>query len=230
MVNLVNSLYPKDNDLHYLEVGVYKGATLERVNLRYKIGVDPSPRYESFPSREATVFQCTSDSFFNNYRGSSFDFIYLDGLHEFYQTWRDLINSLDYVKPKGVIMIDDIIPIDKYSTVLPQSRALFERKKNTGVDNGAWHGDVFKVALLLKNLPKNFGFYTIKFKQNPRSILFCRDGNWSSFPKFTDEELLNVDSISADSIFSFNPKPKIPNSFNPIDLRVANKILADFLV
>jgi predicted O-methyltransferase YrrM len=53
-----------------------------------------------------------SDIYFGELASSDekFDVIVLDGLHTFEQTLRDLLNSEAYLKPNGVVIIDDVMP------------------------------------------------------------------------------------------------------------------------
>jgi hypothetical protein len=82
-----------------------------------------------------------------------FDFIFLDGLHTFSQTYRDFRNALKHLHPDGYILIDDVIPWDIQSANPNYLEAMQERS-NLGVKSGIWHGDVFKLAFLIaKELP-----------------------------------------------------------------------------
>ena len=54
----------------------------------------------------------------------SLDLVYLDGLHTFEQTYRDLCNTLMHAHPATVILVDDTVPT---STGCPRSRASFTR-------------------------------------------------------------------------------------------------------
>lgn len=220
-----NSLFDPNRELNYLEIGVFHGFTFEAVRASNKIAVDPNPRYFAVPSRNITTINSDSDTFFSEYKESSFDLIYLDGLHHFRQTWRDIYNASRVVSSHGVIMIDDTVPGDKFSALIPQSRAISTRKLATGSDSKVWHGDVYKINLLLSKLPKNFTFMTVLFPKNPRAILFCSDGNWDSFPLVTEDELVSLESVNVDSVFSFDPKPIIPKWFNPVTPDTALQII-----
>lgn len=55
-----------------------------------------------------TKYKGTSDSFFAQYDGEPFDFIYIDGDHTATQTAIDGLNALKVLKPGGIIAFDDL--------------------------------------------------------------------------------------------------------------------------
>lgn len=225
MSNFINSVVEGLQNLSYLEIGVFAGKTIEAVKIQTKVAVDPKPQYLRFPSRGVKTLKCTSDSFFAESQKSRFDLIYLDGLHHFKQTWRDLENAVQSIKPYGIIFIDDVVPVDEFSALVPQSYALQKRFMSSGSESHAWHGDVFKLGLLLSRLPETFGFGTILFRKNPRGFLYSKDGDWNSFPKFDSDEISAIELVDAKSVFGFNPGPSIPESFKPVDPNEAKLIL-----
>jgi len=213
----------------YLEVGVWTGRTIEAINLGMRTAVDPKPRYLFRFARGVRTFKCTSDDFFSNYSVGPFDFVYLDGLHHFKQTWKDICNSAAVMKPHGLILIDDVVPIDSFSALTPQDFALEERRKYSGSESTVWHGDVFKVMFLLEHLPKNFMFGLIEFRKNPRAFILSRDGDWTSFPEIDDVLIQEAQAKEAKSVFGFNPTPNIPKSFHPVSPETAKKIMKEHL-
>lgn len=114
----------------YLEVGVEKGATFENVPLRLRVGVDPSPKFDlsTLPPR-ADFFAGPSDSFFAQLDpAEQFDVVFLDGLHTFQQTYRDLINALEHC-PRGIILVDDVVPSDEVSAIPDLETSFAERQR-----------------------------------------------------------------------------------------------------
>jgi len=100
-VNLaVLNVLKKKKNCFYLEIGCDNDVTFNSISLpkKYKYGVDP---------REGGNIKKTSDLFFKNNK-KKFDVILLDGLHEYKQTQRDLLNSLKFLNNDGYIFIDDI--------------------------------------------------------------------------------------------------------------------------
>ena len=89
-----------------------------------KIGVDPL--------RGGTIRK-TSDEFFNS-NTEKFDIIFLDGLHTYEQTIKDINNSLKFVKANGVIVIHDCLPKKIWNQIVPRIY-------------GHWNGDVWKAIV-----------------------------------------------------------------------------------
>ena len=129
----------------YLEIGIHDGYTFEAIKARHKIGVDPIARFDPLrlPAK-TTVFIGESDLFFSQYEGSSFSLIFIDGLHEAKQCWRDLLNSLNNLEVGGVILLDDVMPRDEASS-LPDFDHSEREKALSGIVHGEWSGDVYKV-------------------------------------------------------------------------------------
>lgn len=132
--------------IHYLEIGLDRGRTFEAVKAHRKIGVDPEIGFllDSVPSNSEIVLK-TSDEFFRSYTGKSFSLVFLDGLHEAQQTYRDLINSLNLLKPGGIIVVDDVSPKNEASA-LPQQNAAKTAVLDHGLRDYGWFGDVYKVV------------------------------------------------------------------------------------
>jgi hypothetical protein len=116
----------------YLEIGVNRGDTFNNVAASIKVAVDPHLVCEQINRIDNGLyirfFSLTSDQYFGNVAHHLdltdflsehfFDVIYIDGLHTFEQVFRDLLNSIARLNPKGVIIIDDVIP-SSYHASLP---------------------------------------------------------------------------------------------------------------
>lgn len=129
----------------YLEIGTSYGNTLQAVVAKSKVGVDPNSRFNTRVTPPSiTIHNEPSDVFFSESR-VRFDLIYLDGLHEARQTYRDLINALNVLNKGGLILIDDVLPSDLASS-LPSERHASELKEKLGIKHSDWFGDVYKVV------------------------------------------------------------------------------------
>ena len=131
----------------YLEIGVASGNTFLRVDALSKVAVDPKFRFNTEAEGNDSVkfFECTSDDFFNQHQDSVFDVIFLDGLHTFEQTLKDLLSALSIISPNGVIIIDDVFPED-FAGSLKSMKAMREYRiasEDTGPRH--WWGDVYKL-------------------------------------------------------------------------------------
>jgi hypothetical protein len=100
----------------YLEVGVNQGKTFNALRARTKVAVDPKFLFDhqkvASTVSGTSFWETTSDDYFGRIAGrdAEFDVIYLDGLHTSEQTIRDLVNAFSFLKPGGVIVIDDVFP------------------------------------------------------------------------------------------------------------------------
>lgn len=143
------------NPPNYIEIGIATGKTLSFVNQDCRvIGVDPAPKLQYSLPGLTTVFAQTSDSFFSEYNpkilfGRSVSFAYVDGLHEYRQTARDIINILPYCDQKSLILVHDVVPPDEKSADPQQKTRL-------------WPGDVYKTLPFLARVFPKLQIYIIR--------------------------------------------------------------------
>jgi len=115
----------------------------------------------------------TSDEFFRTIRPSKrFDIAFLDGLHTFEQTYRDMINTFAHLT-NGVIMIDDTVPSDEYSAI-PDQTASYVARDLAGLDGRPWHGDVWRVVMMLNRHHPELAWCTIIDEGNPQTLVWRR--------------------------------------------------------
>lgn len=146
----------------YLEIGVWRGQTFREVRMPFKWGVDPNPEFsiESLPPG-VRFSKGTSDSFFAELPSSTkFDLIFLDGLHESRQTYRDILASLTHSHQHTIILVDDVFPDDDFSAYPSQQEAL-RQKNEAGITDGRWHGDVWKILPILSRHHPNLSVQLI---------------------------------------------------------------------
>lgn len=143
-VNAILRLMPEPTS--YLEIGLDDGWTFLKVAAASLVGVDPEPRFDQRKlTKNQVVYAEPSDSYFGRHRGSDlFDVVFVDGLHTAEQTLRDIQNAFRLLKPKGVVVIDDVIPSDSISAIPDQAESLRLRRIER-LPGSAWHGDVFRV-------------------------------------------------------------------------------------
>ena len=91
----------------YLELGLYKGSTINRINAIVPccVGVDIVPVHIS-----GKFFLGTTDDFFKS-NTDTFDIIFIDADHQFEAVKRDFYNSLSILNKYGLIFIHDTDPI-----------------------------------------------------------------------------------------------------------------------
>ena len=109
---------------NYLEVGCDKDENFSKINIEKKIGVDPL---------QGGTQRMTSDDFFKK-NNEKFDLIFLDGLHTYEQTIKDINNSLKALNNQGVIIIHDCLPKKIWNQIVPRVY-------------GHWNGDVWKAIV-----------------------------------------------------------------------------------
>lgn len=149
-INRALSISGKDTT--YIEIGVRDGACIHQINASHKAAVDPAPVDAVFIESDGTkMFQTTSDQFFEAdatawINGRKVDVAFVDGLHEFEQALRDLLNLEPLMSEKGIIFVHDCNPITRRH----------EQDKNF-----TWNGDVWKVGYYLRNHRPDLQFFTL---------------------------------------------------------------------
>jgi len=92
--DLLNHLIRNVQGEHYLEIGVntraQPGYSRDHILAKLIHGVDPNPATEA-------DFVMTSDVFFAEHCQLVCDVIFIDGLHLFEQTYKDIINGLRFL-------------------------------------------------------------------------------------------------------------------------------------
>jgi len=155
---VVQTLVNQSAEKLYLEIGVFVGHNFLQTQAHRKVAVDPVRRIkhvDQFPPH--TVFyELPSDEFFEKIEDEVLtkkaDVIFIDGLHTYGQSLRDVINGLDYLKEDGVIVMHDCFPQCKAAA----HPVMSEAQQMEGYE-GFWNGDVFKAILWLRaNRPDLF--------------------------------------------------------------------------
>ena len=123
-IEIIQNIINKQNYQNYLEIGCDKNENFSKIKIKNKIGVDPL---------QGGTIRKTSDEFFNS-NTEKFDIIFLDGLHTYEQTIKDINNSLKFIKSSGVIVIHDCLPKKIWNQIVPRVY-------------GHWNGDVWKAIV-----------------------------------------------------------------------------------
>lgn len=122
--NLINSLIKNYNYRFYLEIGCADNKCFNKIDCAYKVGVDPA--------RGGTIRK-TSDDFFST-NTDKFDCIFIDGLHEYAQVRKDILNSVEHLNENGVILLHDCLPSTINAHAVPR-------------EQGLWNGDVWRAIV-----------------------------------------------------------------------------------
>jgi hypothetical protein len=172
-VRRVNHLLEVVGSERYLEIGVDRGDTLLGVQSADKTGVDPHPALDGSDLPPGVDLQAvSSDVFFSRLpHERCFDVIFIDGLHTFEQTYRDLLNSLEHLSVPGFILIDDVWPSDAVSALPDQAEARRQRLA-LGHTSRDWHGDVYKVVIAIHDYHHSLQYRLIKGSGNVQALVW----------------------------------------------------------
>lgn len=137
LINKAINQLKEQGPVDYLEIGCDLDSTFKSISLplKNKIGVDPF--------RGGTL-KMTSDKFFEH-NSKKFDIIFIDGLHEYKQCKKDLMNSLKIIKKGGYIFLDDMLP---HTWAMAQKQRIVNK----------WMGDVWKIGFEISKI-KEFKYF-----------------------------------------------------------------------
>ena len=166
---IIQEIINHRNYKSYLEVGCDNDENFSKIQIVNKIGIDPL---------KGGTLRMTSDEFFIK-NDQSFDIIFLDGLHTYEQTIKDIKNGLKFLNTDGVIIIHDCLPKKIWNQIVPR---LY----------GHWNGDVWK-AIVHSRTYENADTYTciadhglgVIFKRKNRNKLNKNKTNFKKL-KFAD--------------------------------------------
>ena len=127
---IINALIRRHGYARYLEIGTQNRANnFDKISCAEKTCVDPDPD-------AAADFVMTSDAFFAEV-GSSFDIVFIDGLHHRDQVARDIENALGRLARGGSIVVHDCNPAEELHQRVP-------------CESDIWNGDVWKAWVALR--------------------------------------------------------------------------------
>ncbi len=139
--DVINTLIKVSGAKKYLEIGVSDGENFKQIDCSLKLGVDPDI------NSEALIIQ-TSDEFFSNNK-TTFDVIFIDGLHLKEQVTRDINNALKFLNQGGYIICHDINPLSE------------ELQIEEFIPGRAWCGDTWKAFVETRALRQDLLIFTI---------------------------------------------------------------------
>jgi hypothetical protein len=204
----LNSIYAKMQQCStYLEIGLQFGYTFRDVLVPFKWGVDPELRFSKRGLPEGVIVSdTTSDDFFESCPDNlRFDLVFIDGLHTWSQTYKDLVNALNVTSTGAVIVIDDVVPSDRFSA-LPSLEAATQGRIEHGVTGDKWHGDVYKVLILLAECHPELAVRVVGTSDpgdNPQAVVW-RNGklNNQENPHIIRSVPADIDELNYDEVFA----------------------------
>lgn len=143
--DIINYLIKKHNFTNYLEIGIWKGENFNKVICEHKDAVDPGVEGILSP---CVNYPITSDNFFElikDHNNIKYDLIFIDGLHECEQVYKDINNSLKHLTDDGFIILHDCSPISKLASTYPRPPQAH-----------LWNGDVYRAFIRFKTLHPGF--------------------------------------------------------------------------
>lgn len=146
----------------YLEIGVNRGVTFHAIRARRKVAVDPKFLFDRTMNAADEYHEVTSDEYFASFckYDDIFEVIYLDGLHTFEQTLRDLMNAIAHIATDGLIVIDDVLP-NNYAASLPDPALAAQIRLHLGLRDPSWMGDVYKLVFFIRTFLPSWSYATI---------------------------------------------------------------------
>ena len=167
--DIINNVIKIKKYQNYLEIGCFENENFDKIYIESKTGVDPV---------SGGTVRDTSDNFFLKNQ-IFYDIIFIDGLHIYNQVRKDIANSLKFLKPNGIIILHDCLPLKIRDQMVPRSHE-------------HWNGDTWKALVEVRTL-ENLDEYTILadnglgvvFKRKNRNILNLSNTNFEKL-KFKD--------------------------------------------
>ena len=167
--DVINNIIKIKKYKNYLEIGCFENENFDKIYIESKTGVDPV---------SGGTVRDTSDNFFLKNQ-ILYDIIFIDGLHIYNQVRKDIANSLKFLKPNGIIILHDCLPLKIRDQMVPRSHE-------------HWNGDTWKALVEVRTL-ENVDTYTILadnglgvvLKRKNRNILNLSNTNFKKL-KFKD--------------------------------------------
>ena len=204
-INRLSSAVP--NCVRYLEIGVQSGNTLENVRIRERIGVDPVAGFSTSKNPDlVTFFQVPSDDFFKMYQGEGFDITFVDGLHEWSQAYRDVVNAVNCLSDHGLVILDDCVPADANSANPDPDLAEVQRVRDSRL-SPHWCGDVFRVLWVLQTYHSELDYGTaIDYRDDGtkygQALIWRRGrGTTCKARDFSDVESSSIEGLRFEELF-----------------------------
>jgi hypothetical protein len=157
-IDVIQKIINKTHAKSYLEIGISRGDCFLSVQARRKVAVDPKFNLPAklglkvrLRNSHSEYFEMTSDRFFAETDVSGgFDVAFIDGMHTYEQSLKDVENVLKVLSPKGVIVMHDCNP-QSAASAWPANSYAHAASLNLPGWNGGWMGDVWKTVCHLRS-------------------------------------------------------------------------------
>lgn len=164
-IEIIKKIIKKIKAETYIEIGVEFGTVFSKIRIKRKIAVDPKIKIswkkkliDSLKLNDVKYFEETSDKFFSQhsdlFKKGKIDVAFVDGLHTYQQTLKDIENCLKFLNEKGIIIVHDCNPTNEFSAVSDREIAKKAGQKK-------WNGDVWKAILHLRSTRQDLEIFTL---------------------------------------------------------------------
>ncbi len=169
--DVIQTLLNKKRKPSYLEIGVRTGHNFFPIKAHKKTAVDPQfifSREERFrwiyknsSNLTARYYEITSDRYFESVGASKkMDLVFIDGLHTYNQSLRDVLNSLTILNENGVIVMHDCNPPHK-AAAYPAQTLKEAAMANPSDWTNEWCGDVWKTICFLRGTRRDLRVFVL---------------------------------------------------------------------
>lgn len=129
-IDIINTILKKFKNPKFLEIGYGFSCAFNKIECKDKTTVDFNPYDPKDFGKNGKAYKLKSDEFFKINK-EKYDFIFVDGDHEFEGVRKDFYNSLNCLNENGFIMLHDCNPPEKWRT----------RPRSEYIVGIPWNGD-----------------------------------------------------------------------------------------
>lgn len=173
-VEVIQQLINLTSTQYYLEIGVNRGACFLNIKAPHKTAVDPNfiislfkklkYLFKNFKNINNHYFEVTSDDFFQEQKQwlqtYSPKVVFIDGLHTYEQSLKDVLNVLEATNDNAMIVMHDCNPLTEAAAYPAKSIFQAQEDKPAGWD-GTWNGDVWKTMVYLRSMRKDLNSFVL---------------------------------------------------------------------
>jgi len=205
-ITVIQKIINKINAQTYLEIGTSNGECFLKIKAPTKIAVDPITKiswikrifydFGNISNLRSKYIKLTSDQFFikKKYllRKNGLDVVFIDGLHTYKQSLKDVQNALKFLNPRGVIVMHDCMPMNRLSA-LPAESLEEVNKLNLKSWANEWCGDVWKTIAYLRTERSDLNIFVLDFDYGLGIITKGKPSNNLDFSKSKLKNLMYSD-------------------------------------
>jgi len=168
---VIQKILDKKRARSYMEIGVDFGDNFFPIKARKKIAVDPTFKFsagtrlkwtlKNYHNLFAQFHELSSDSYFANANAAPrIDVAFVDGLHTYQQSLKDVNNVLNHLNENGVIVMHDCNPPNSAAAYPAESLEHAASLNLPGWSN-EWCGDVWKTICNLRSNRKDLRIFVL---------------------------------------------------------------------